>query len=329
MMHTTATITTGFDIPDEERAEVREAEAYRRFLDRLSHQSVVKHFDAYADIPWDDPAFALDLDDPRLELSGDDPLGATEWYQRQPQPVRARLGVHMIATFARIGYGFESILNRGLLEFAYRLPLDAPEFRYAYHEVIEESQHSLMFHEFVQRTGLDVRAPKILDVSQRQIIRFGRCFPELFFMFVLSGEDPIDWVQRTQLHTGRPLHPLIERISRIHITEEARHMAFARHFLRRNVPRLHAGKRLLMRTRTPVVLKIASTFMMKPLPHVVRLYNIPRAVMREAYGPGTRHRQMVIEALGKPRELCWELGILNARWTPWWKALGIWAPRGA
>jgi hypothetical protein len=104
---------------------------------------VIKHFDAYADIAWDDPAFALDLDDPRLELSPDDPLGATAWYRSQPQPVRARLGVHMIATFTRIGYGFESILNRGLLEFAYRLPLDAPEFATPIRS--SESQHSLMF----------------------------------------------------------------------------------------------------------------------------------------------------------------------------------------
>jgi hypothetical protein len=328
-MHSIATSAKGFEIPEEERAEGYEDAAYRRFIERLSHQSVVKHFDAYADIAWDDPAFALDPEDPRLELTADDPLGATAWYQSQPQPIRARLGLHMIATFMRIGYGFESILNRGLLEFAYRLPLDAPEFRYAYHEVIEESHHSLMFHEFVQRTKLDVRAPKILDVSQFQIIRFARRFPELFFMFVLSGEDPIDWVQRTQLHNGRVLHPLIERVSRIHITEEARHMAFARHYLRRHVPRLNPAKRLLMRTRTPVVLKIASTFMMKPLPHVARQYEIPAAVMREAYGPGTRHRRMVLEALRKPRELCWDLGILNDSWTPWWKALGIWAPRGS
>src|SRR5262245_60911158 len=105
--------TKGLDIPDEERAEGYEDAAYRRFIDRLSHQSVVKHFDAYADIAWDDPSMALDQSDPRLELTADDPLGATAWYQSQPQPIRARIGLHMIATFCRIGYGFESILNRG------------------------------------------------------------------------------------------------------------------------------------------------------------------------------------------------------------------------
>ena len=36
---------------------------------RLSHQSVVKHFDAYADIPWDDADYQVSPDDPRWEPS--------------------------------------------------------------------------------------------------------------------------------------------------------------------------------------------------------------------------------------------------------------------
>ena len=47
------------------------------------------------------------------------------------------------------------MLKRGLLEFASTLPNGAPEFRYAYHEIIEEAQHSLMFQEFVNRSGFD------------------------------------------------------------------------------------------------------------------------------------------------------------------------------
>ena len=56
----------------------------------------------------------------------------------------------------KAGLQFESVLKRGLLEYAFRLPDGVPEFRYAYHEVIEEAQHSLMFQEFVNRAGLDV-----------------------------------------------------------------------------------------------------------------------------------------------------------------------------
>jgi len=317
------------DLPQEERARVDADEAYQRLLARLSHQSVVKHFDAYADVPWDDPAYAIDPTDPRWELSGDDPLGATAWYRAQPQTVRARIGLHMIATFARIGWQFESVLKRGLLEFALRLPDDAPEFRYCYHEVIEEAQHSLIFHEFVARTGLPTRPPRILGVGERLVIGFARRFPELFFFFVLAGEDPIDYTQREMLKEPEGLHPLLERISRIHVTEEARHIAFARHFLRRNVPRLRGPKLFILRLRTAIVMSIASRMMSRPSGHVVRSYGIPAEVLREAYGPGSKGAEYIKRALFKPRELCWELGVLNARWAGLWKRLGIYAPQGS
>lgn len=326
-MDAVATLTR--ELPQEERQADAGPDAYERLLARLSDQSVAKHYDAYADIPWDDPAYAIDPSDPRFELSDDDALGATAWYRSQPQPVRARLGLHMTATFARTGRAFESVLKRGLLEFAARLPENAPEFRYCYHEVIEEAHHSLFFQEFVRRSGLDVRPPSILGVAERQVIGFGRKFPELFFMFVLSGEDPIDWVQRRALQSGREIHPLIERISRIHVTEEARHMAFARHYLRRHVPKLRGWKFFLLRLRTAIVMKVASRLMMRPSAHVVRTYGIPKEVLREAYARGSLGAEHARQALGKPRELCWELGILNDRWSPLWKALGIYAPRAA
>jgi hypothetical protein len=36
--------------------------------------------------------------DPRFALPEADPLGATAWYRAQPEVVRARIGLHMIAT---------------------------------------------------------------------------------------------------------------------------------------------------------------------------------------------------------------------------------------
>ena len=49
------------ELPQEEQQRVDADDTYRRLLDRLSHQSVVKHYDAYADIPWDDPDLAEKL----------------------------------------------------------------------------------------------------------------------------------------------------------------------------------------------------------------------------------------------------------------------------
>src|SRR5262249_28462181 len=147
-----------YEVPEEERrrSDARRQETYPQLVARLSHQSVVKHVDAYGDIARDDPAFHIDPEDRRWELPADDVLGATGWYRSQPQGVRARIGLHMMATFMKIGLQFEGVLKRGLLEFALKLPNGSPEVRYAYHEIIEEAQHSLMFQEFVNRSGFDI-----------------------------------------------------------------------------------------------------------------------------------------------------------------------------
>src|SRR5258705_13267612 len=142
----------------------------------------------------------IDPADPRWELDGEEMLGATAWYRAQPQPVRAAIGLHMYASFMKIGLQFESVLKRGLLEYAFKLPNNAPEYRYVYHEVIEEAQHSLMFQEFVNRAGIDVPGLAGWEkVVSRMVVRLGRVFPELLFVFVLGGEDPIDHVQRQML----------------------------------------------------------------------------------------------------------------------------------
>ena len=318
-------------MPEEERvASPRRRESYEELIERLSRQSVLKHFDAYADVPWDDPEFRIDPDDPRWELGPDDALGATAWYRAQPPAVRARIGLHLFATFMKIGAQFEGVLKRGLLEFAAKLPNGSPEFRYAYHEVIEEAQHSLMFQEFVNRTGFDIPGLAWWQrLGARQVVRFGRTFPELFFVFVLGGEDPIDHVQRTALRSGRPMHPLLKRIMQIHVTEEARHLCFARHYLRRHATRMGPVRRFLVSRRAPFILAVMAKLMMQPSAQLIRTYGIPKEVIAEAYRSNPQHRANTLVALRKVRDLLLEVGIVTPRSQRLWRWLGIWEPAAA
>jgi hypothetical protein len=224
----------------------------------------------------------------------------------------------------KAGLIFESILSRGLLEFAMTLPNRSPEFRYAYHEVIEESQHTLMFQEFVNRSGLDASGMSALDrVSSRWIVRLGRTFPELFFMFVLGGEDPIDYVQRRELRSDRQLHPLLERIMRIHVTEEARHLSFARHYLKRRVPALSALRRSQLSILTPFILGAMARKMLEPSPDVVMVHKIPDEVLRAAFTHNPQHHDETIASLAKVRSLCDELGLRGAPYRLLWRRLGL------
>ncbi len=297
---------------------------WRSLLDRLNDLSVTRHFDAYADVDWDSAELALDPTDPRWELTGDDPLGATEWYRSLPQPQRARLGCELIASKMKIGLVFESVLKRGLLEVAATLPNRTPEFRYVYHEVTEEAQHALMFQEFVNRSGFDARGLRRLDqIGSREIVKLGRRFPQLFFLFVLGGEDPIDYVQRRELRSDREIHPLLERIMRIHVTEEARHLSFARHYLRRTVPALGRLRRVQLAVGAPLILGTMAQLMLKPSPQLVARYNIPRDVIEAAFTHNPQHHAQTRESLDKVRRLCAELGLLRPPYTVLWRALRL------
>jgi len=312
-------------LTEEERTELStDDDAWLKLVERLNRQSTDKHFDAYADVDWDAPEMRIDIHDPRWELTETDPLGHTEWYRSQPQEIRAEIGLSRIVSNMKVGLQFENVLQRGLLEFAAKLPNGTPEFRYAYHEVIEEGHHSMMFQEFVNRSGLEAPGmPKFIQMQANRVVLMGRRFPEMFFFFVLGGEDPIDHVQRETLRSGRELHPLLERIMRIHVTEEARHLSFARHLLKQRVPQLSPIKKFAVAIQAPITLGVMAGMMLRPPGSLIRRYNIPPEVVKEAYD-NDQARADAARSLRKVRDLSVELGLVNSFTKPIWKALHIW-----
>ncbi len=298
--------------------------AYQELLERLCAASVTRRFEAYRDIAWDDPEMQVDPDDSRWELSNDHPLGATDWYRSQPAGVRSRIGLNLSAGFCYTGRLFEGILSRGLLRFAATQPHDSLEYRFAYHEVIEEAHHSLMFQEFVNRSGMPVPiVTEELVQRSSKVAEFGTTFPEMLFIYALGGEDPIDYVQREDHRNRSSRPPLIQRISQIHIVEEARHVAFARSYLRLNVPKLSDEKRAEMSLAVPVILGELSKRMMQPPEHIIATYDIPQEVIDEAFTNNPAHRDVVVASLAKVRALCEELGLMTTAARELWQQAGL------
>ncbi|MEV0345505.1 diiron oxygenase [Nonomuraea sp. NPDC050680] len=305
---------------------VAERSAYQAVIQRLSKASVDKHWEPYKDIPWEDPEFLVDQTDPRWELPGVDKLGGHPWYRSRSPETRARIGLWRLATAMKIGLQFENLLKRGLLNYAYRLPNGSPEFRYVYHETIEEGHHGMMFQEFVNRTELPVRGmPGPLSMLAQIAPWIPLISTELFFVFVLGGEDPIDHVQRKLLKDDRVHHPLEETIMRIHIAEEARHISFARHYLRNRVPRMPRYRRLMLGVASPIILGIMARIMLAPPGPMIRRFAIPRDVVTEVYLRNPAAKREIRDSVGKTRELCTEIGLVNAVTRPIWQAMGIWA----
>jgi hypothetical protein len=305
------------------------AEAFDAIVARLSRQSVAKHFDAYTDVDWDNPDFAVDAADPRWQLWESDGLGNTDWYKAQTPELQSRIALHRMAAAMRIGWQFENILQRGLLSYVFNLPNGANEFRYLHHEIIEESQHTLMFQEFVNRTGLPVEGmPRLITfIAEKVVIRLSRSNPALFFIFVLGGEDPVDHMQRTRLRSGVN-HPLLERIMRIHVTEEARHISFARNYLKTEVPKLSRFHRARIALRAPILYGVMTRLMCDPPAQLARTYGIPGSAMAAARRDPD-HKALIAAAASKPRKLCTDLGLVN-RWTaPLWDLMGLTETAGA
>jgi hypothetical protein len=294
-------------------------------LEQLNQQSARKRFEAYGDIAWDAPEHAFEAGDPRLECDPDAGLGATGWYRAQPAELRSRLGLHLTVQQMRLGMEFESILSRGLLEFAGICEAGSGELRYVCHEVSEEMQHSLMFNEVIARAGLPVRGLEGLDAwGAQRVPALGRTFPELFFIHVLGGEAPIDHVQRLALARREGLHPLLRRVMQIHVVEEARHISFAKSYLRQRLPRLRRWQRWKLRVAAPWLLAKMTRQMLEPPAWLLDSYGVPEDVRDEALHHSAQ-RQRMAEGLAPVRELCRETGLLTRTTAPLWRVLGIWS----
>lgn len=266
---------------------------YSESVERLNRMSVQKHYQAYRDVDWDAPEHQVERTDPRFALRADSPLGQTAFYRSLPRATQAELGLDMTCQVLKYGIGFESTFSRGLLEFAYSRPNRDVTHRYALHEVIEEAEHSLMFQEFINRSGSDPTPVSALEAFvDRRIARAGATFPELFFCCVLAGEQFIDHDNRAYLR-GDHQHPLLARIMQYHVTEEARHVHFAERFLDEHLPALSAPRRRFLEWLLPKVLRDAQRMMLSPAPQIVKRYGIPTQTLREAYGPGSEHRAQV------------------------------------
>lgn len=119
------------------------------------------------------------------------------------------------------------------------------------------------------------------------------------------------------------MHPLLERIMRIHVTEEARHLSFARHYLKLRVPGLSRMRRAQLASRAPMILAAMAQMMLRPSRQIVAAYGIPKDVLDEAYTNNPDHKAATIESLQKVRRLCEELGLLTPAYRRLWRILGL------
>ncbi|HLR99129.1 MAG TPA: diiron oxygenase [Mycolicibacillus parakoreensis] len=292
--------------------DVRDDIAYVQKLQTLSEGSVRRNFNPYIDIDWDSPEFAVTENDPRWVLPGTDPLGKHPWYQAQSLQRQIEIGMWRQANVAKVGLHFESILIRGLMEYAFWVPNGSPEYRYCLHEAIEEGNHTLMFQEMVNHIGVDVPGmPRLLKWVQPLIPLVAGPAPIPFWFGILAGEEPIDHTQKAILREGKTLHPIMERVMAIHVAEEARHISFAHEYLAKRVPHLRRRKRFWLSLFVPLTMRILCSAIIVPPRAFWKEFDIPRSVRKEIFFGAPESRQMLRDMFGDVRMLCHDTGLMN------------------
>ena len=294
-------------------------------VETLSRASTRLRFDPYVDIDWDATENALDRDDPRWQLDPEtDPLAATDWYAEQSLQRRIDMGRWITANTLKSTVQFEMMLIRGVVHYAGILPNRSPVFRYLLHELIEECNHIQMFQEFVNRAGEDVPGMRRGSRIFGPIMAFIGGYASIFHLIgVLCGEQPLHYQQTLQHRGAAQVPPLLNKITSIHLAEEARHITFADNHLAERMQKAGRFRRALYAIIFPLFLRWLIGESVGPPRTFARQFGVPRRVFKAAYWRSARSREMLAESAADVRRTAEDLA-LRTTWTRWiWRLLGI------
>ena len=199
------------------------------FSERLLKGSVKKSYAPVVDIDWDAP---LDPDKFYLPPRTVSLYGTPVW-DKMSREQRVELSRQEFVNTLSAGIWFENILNQALLRDLMHKDPTTRATHYALTELGDETRHMVMFGKAIERVGAKPVRPRLY---QRMIIN---ALPLAFkgsvlWVAALIGEEIFDSLQR-QMMDDPELQPMVQRLMRIHVTEEARHIQFARDGLRRRV----------------------------------------------------------------------------------------------
>jgi len=225
---------------------------------RLLRSSAKVSYDPLTEIDWDVP-----LDESRYAMPPHRvSLYGTSLWERLTEAQRKELSRHEVASIASIGIWFEAILLHMLARYVYDQDPTTSHVQYSYIEVADECRHSVMFAMFIGKMG----APYYrLDPFGRLL---GRVFKAtsngpLMFGAALFVEELLDQMQREAMADDR-LEPFTRAVARIHVTEEARHMRYARGELVRDWHRRGAITRAYSRIALALAAHTAAQRLVSP-----------------------------------------------------------------
>lgn len=145
----------------------------------------------------------------------------------------------------------------------------------------------------------------------------------IHFIGVLCGEQPLHYQQTLQHRGAAHVPPLLNKITYIHLAEEARHISFADDLLAERMQRVTRLKRAWYAILFPFFLRWLIGEMIAPPRTFARQFGVPRQVFKSAFWRSAQSRQMMAESAADVRRVAEDLGLRTA-WSRWiWRMLGI------
>ncbi|MGK2867893.1 MAG: diiron oxygenase [Mycobacterium sp.] len=219
-------------------ASVKAQTTRAEFAERLLKGSVRKSYAPIVDIDWDAP---LDPDKFYLPPKVVSLYGTPIW-EAMSRAEQIELSRHELVNTLSAGIWFENILNQALLRRMMHQDPTAATTHYELTELGDETRHMVMFGKAIARIGAEPVRPRLYQRIAINALPFA-FRGSVLWVAALIGEEIFDSLQR-QMMDDDELQPMVQRLMRIHVTEEARHIQFARDGLRKRVPSMSWGTRV-------------------------------------------------------------------------------------
>ncbi|HKS52150.1 MAG TPA: diiron oxygenase, partial [Pseudonocardiaceae bacterium] len=268
---------------------------------RLLKTSAKHSYDPAVEIDWEAP-LAPDryfLDPRRSSLYG------TALWEQMSEQQRIALTKHELASMYNMGIWFETILMQMLIRHVYDRPKGSAHARYGYTEIADECRHSVMFSRAAEKFGGSDYGPgwfvqhlgRLLKTTSTNTLTFGGA---------LYVEEILDALQREQM-VDESLQPIVQKVSWIHVVEEARHIRYARDELQRQRPRLGPLGRAYSRFILALVVYFSTTRLIDPKVYAAVGLDVDEAVAAAAANPHWRQTKQF--AARKVIDLFTEVGL--------------------
>ncbi|WP_158879389.1 AurF N-oxygenase family protein [Amycolatopsis anabasis] len=243
---------------------------------RLQLSSAKLSYDPDVDIDWDAPLHPDKFFIPEQLIS----LYGTELWDRMTQQQRIELSKQEMVNTISVGIWFETILMQMLLRMTYRQDPTTRHVHYAYTEVADECRHSTMFGRLIEKAGGRPYRQPLHWYALGQVLPFILRGPSMWAA-TLMGEEVFDVLQRDTMRDEN-LQPIVRAVMRIHVTEEARHVRYAREDLLRGMVKASRFDKEFARLVAAEGAMLLATTLTRPLQYK-RAGLDPREARRQAW----------------------------------------------